>query len=79
MATWTHSKLGKFTFDDVCWSGSCSLPAFKAFKYGGSRRTKVGIEFEVGEETAIPSKRAISIVHRIVDNQEKLVSKIAGN
>ena len=64
-------------FDDICWCATCKLPAFKAFKCGGSRRFIFDIEFEVGEEGAMPSKRAVTVAQRVIDNQEKLVTKIA--
>ena len=79
METWKHSTLGKFTADEIAWKGHCTLPSFKAFRYGGSRRSKLRLEFEIEDEDepVVPSKRAVAVAERIVKNEQSLSEKIA--
>lgn len=77
METWRHPSLGKFTADEIAWKGHCTLPSFKAFRFGGSRRSKLRLEFEIVDEPIVPVKRAIAVAERIVKNEQSLSTRIA--
>ncbi|SMP80088.1 hypothetical protein SAMN06265222_1441 [Neorhodopirellula lusitana] len=80
MAKWTHPDIGVFTFCDYAWVATCTLPAFKAFRYRPHSRnvgrTKLSLKFNAEDEDDVPSKKAVTVAKRIVKNQASLVRRI---
>ena len=84
MATWSHPELGDFKLGYTGWARDFMLPAFEPFRYGwGGRlrtRKKFTLEFDVDDEAEdngpVPSKRAVAVAQRALQNQDLLAARI---
>lgn len=83
MAKWQHPDLGVFTFDGIFWTGECTLPAFKAFKFResarNSGRAKLKLRFETENETEdeTPTKNSVRVALKLIKNQERVAARVA--
>ncbi len=80
MATWTCPGIGSFKYDGIWWSRTVTLPEFKVFRYRFGRRnagtSKVPLRFQTDDEDTLPSKAAITVAKRVIENQQSLVPKL---
>jgi hypothetical protein len=77
MKTWSHPELGKFVLTDTGWSGICSMPSFKAFRFSrpGKSRLKIEFETEIDSEN-LPKSREIAIAKRVIKNEASLAKRL---
>ncbi len=84
MPNWTHSELGRFKYDFTGWARDVEFPAFTPFRYhwGGRRKTRdtIRLEFHADDEAEktipVPSRGAISVAQRTIQNQLILADRI---
>lgn len=77
MKIWNGTELGKFVLTETGWTGTCSLPSFKAFRFGGPGKARLKIEFETEiDSEKPPSSREITIAKRIIKNEAALCKKL---
>jgi len=62
-------------WDGNAWKKTVDVPAFKAFKYGGSQG-KTDVMFYTVNEDDKPSPAAIAVAAKVLANQKELVGKV---
>ncbi len=79
-ATWTHPKLGEFTYDEDVntWVGEVATPAFDAFAYdpGYTAAGAYELSFEAENERDKPSAAAVTLAERVIGSADAIVPMV---
>ncbi len=79
-ASWTHPKLGEFTYDEDVntWVGEVATPAFDAFAYdpGYTAAGAYELSFEAEDERDKPSAAAVTLAERVIGSADAIVPMV---
>ncbi len=76
---WDHPELGRFTYNQVAWVKTVSVPAFKAFKYvgyGEPSKGKCELAFATDDEADLPTPATVALAKLVLEHQKELVTKV---
>jgi hypothetical protein len=82
-ATWNHPDFGEFTFDGHAWTTSVEMPAFRRFSYvspygeQGPPSGRCELNIGANDESDVPSAEMLTLVSKVLENQERLAPAIA--